>query len=94
MPNIEVYGFEKLQWRELEGKIWDLIMRRAPMVKKDVVITFVTSWVRDEKRQERPFVRVASTDKTDRVRIARPINKELNLDVEWLHLDGFFEGKG
>ncbi len=92
MPNIELHGFGR-RGKAIEGTIFSLIEGKAPSINiNDVVVTIISSVVHDSKGRVRPFVRVASTDTRDRVRVARLILKNMELDVEWLHLDGFFEG--
>jgi len=95
MPNIEIVGFRSLSGIT-EIKITKLICSKIPQVMEETVITVHhNSQVLgiSEDIQERPYIRVASTSKKDR-KAAELINKELGLDVEWLHLDGFYEGKG
>ncbi len=95
MPNIETHGFKGDNRPAMRVKIRDLLASKVPQKIPDVVFTIIHSEVRGAYGLlSRPFIRVASTDKSDRTQVALLINKELKVDVEWLHLDGFFEGKG
>jgi hypothetical protein len=99
MPNIEIYGVKteggcESPAADVSRNIANLIEQNMPDIMTDVVITAIRSSVWNPKLGLRPFIRVTSTNKKDRVRVAKLINRELRIDVEWLHLDGFFEGKG
>ncbi|HRY31266.1 MAG TPA: hypothetical protein P5328_02665 [Candidatus Paceibacterota bacterium] len=91
MPNIEIHGFR--DGGQIAAEIRALISARIPEVKDDFVTTVVPSKVTNWSVISRPFIRVASTNKKDLARVARRINLELGLDVEWLLLGAFFEGK-
>jgi hypothetical protein len=93
MPNIELHGFGN-NVGEVEICIWGLIHHYAPAIENDAVMTIIPSIVIDkEMGPSRPFVRVASTDQRDRIRVVKLINEKLGLDVEWLPLGGFYEGR-
>ena len=93
MPNIELHGFGRLS-KTTETCIFTLIEKKEPDINiSDVVVTIVNSVVHNKERKSRPFVRVASTNEKDRTRVAMLINEFMGLDVEWLYLDEFFEGK-
>lgn len=87
MPNIEVYAFKKP--KKIRDRVWEIIETKFKGKLDDVVITTIRSTVRSRKSNYRPFIRVISNDR----RIATTLNKILKLDVEWIRLDGFFEGK-
>jgi len=91
MPNIEIHGFR--DGGQIAAEVRSLIASQIPEVKDDFVTTVINSSVTDFHAVSRPFIRVASTNKKDRARVAKRINRELGLDVGWLLLDGFFEGK-
>ena len=93
MPNIELHGFGN-KAENIRGCIFILIEKKAPTINiDDVVVTIVPSNVQNKKGELRPYVRVASTNIADRSKVAHLIKKYMELDVEWLHLDMFFEGK-
>ena len=93
MPNIELHGFGK-EADPVMVCLWGIIHQIGPSVENDAVVTIVPSTVIDKRiGTPRPYVRVASTKKKDRIRVAMFINERLGLDVEWLHLNGFFEGR-
>ena len=94
MPNIEIHGFKGNGGLAMRVEIRGLLTSKVPQTMTDVVFTIIPSEVKDSNGVPRPFIRVASTNKLDRKQVALLINKELKVDVEWLHLDGFFEGKG
>jgi hypothetical protein len=91
MQNIEIHGFR--DGGQIAAEIRALINVKIPEIRDDFVTTVVPSLVTDWRAVRRPFIRIASTELKDRKRVARLINKELGLDVEWLQLDGFFEGR-
>ena len=92
MINIELYGFRYLA-ENTKTCIFIVIGKKAPTVNiDDVVVTIVPSTVQNRKGKSRPFVRVASTNAGD-LEVAKIINEYMGLDVQWLHLDEFFEGK-
>jgi len=91
MPNIEIHGFsEAIQKGAIIRRV---IAECIPEIMDDVVITIVPSTVKDLHGNTKPFIRVLSPDHRDEVRVAMRINKELGLNVEWIKLGGFFEGK-
>ena len=93
MPNIELHGFGN-KAEKIRGCIFILLEKKAPTVNiDDVVVTIVPSNVQNREGELRPYVRVASTNIADRTKVAHLIKKYIELDVEWLYLDGFFEGK-
>ena len=87
MPNIELHGYRDP--RAISGKVWGVIQSKFKKKLDDVVITTSPSEVRSLKSDHRPFIRVISNDK----KIAPTLHKDLNLDVEWIRLAGFFEAK-
>ena len=91
MPNIELHGFEH-DSETTRTCIFVLIEKKAQTVNiDDVVVTIIPSVVQNREGKSCPFVRVVSTNREDR-RVGRLIREYMGLDVEWLHLDGFFEG--
>ena len=92
MTNIELYGFGQLS-ETTKTCIFTLIEKKALSIDiNNVVVTTVFSVVDDKQGTLRPYVRVASLNEVD-LRVAQLINKHMGLNVQWLHLDGFFEGK-
>jgi hypothetical protein len=92
MPNIEIIGFENPQ--VIRAKIEELIRKSMCKVVENAITTIRDeSSAQDFNGKSKPYIRVSSTDKTHQDLVAAFINVELGLDVEWLHLDGFFEGK-
>lgn len=93
MPSIEIHGLGPKPARAMRHDIVNVILTKAPKVKDDVVVSICPSEVKTVSKKNRPFIRVLSTSKKDRARVAKLINKALGIDVEWLRINGFYEGK-
>ena len=89
MPNIEIVGYENPG--VVRRKIEDLIRQDFSKIVADVITTVHDSSPMDLNGKSKPYIRVSSTNKGD-IHLAGYINTQLRLDVEWLHLDAFFEG--
>ncbi len=93
MLEIELVGF--VDEDAVHGKISALLKERFPLAAAEAVITiqqYIYHAVADLSGNEKSFVRVSSMDEKDRA-IAKTINEELGVNVKWLRLDAYFEGK-
>jgi hypothetical protein len=92
MPNIKLYGHSTRSAKAVtvREQIWELMYKSFPKLRNDAVFTVVDSTVSDNMYVDQPYIEVSSSTPGEAEEIARAIHEELNMDVEWFDLGGFF----
>ena len=95
MPNIMIVGFPKERAAEIQRQV-DVVTERLDC-SYDAMTTIVPSLTKYCDKEHNglgtPYLVVRDTDLGRAVNIAKALNEELCLDVEYERIDGFLVGK-
>ena len=88
MPNIEIHGMNRTDSSVLAKNVFVAISQEAPELTEIVVITLSDDYCLNEKGEQKPYFRIAST-KPEHHEVLKKVLAQFKMDIETLDLKEF-----